>query len=85
MTDTDNQAQAEDSEHTPKASGTSPELTGGQGFTFEDAVAAVYTAALLCESTAPGLPGRTVTHISVQQGSFGQPLDDCSGTLNLAT
>lgn len=76
MTDTDNQAQAEDSEHTPKASGTSPELTGGQGFTFEDAVAAVYTAALLCESTAPGLPGRTVTHISVQQGSFGQPLDD---------
>lgn len=57
-------------------SGTSPELTGGQGFSFEDAVASVYAAALLCESTAPGLPGRVVSHISMQQGSFGQPLDD---------
>jgi hypothetical protein len=57
-------------------SGTSPELTGGQGFTFEDAVSSVYASALLCESTAPGLPGRVVRHVSVQQGSFGQPLDD---------
>lgn len=57
-------------------SGTSPELTGGQGFTFEDAVSSVYAAALLCETTAPGLPGRVVTHVSVQQGAFGQPLDD---------
>jgi hypothetical protein len=57
-------------------SGTSPELTGGQGFSYEDAVASVYAAALLCESTAPGLPGRIVKHISVQQGPFGQPLDD---------
>ncbi|PTT19391.1 hypothetical protein DBR12_12400 [Acidovorax sp. HMWF029] len=56
--------------------GTSPELTGGQGFTFEDAVSSVYAAALLCEATAPGLPGRVVRHVSVQQGSFGQPLDD---------
>lgn len=57
-------------------SGTSPELTGGQGFSFEDAVTGVYAAALLCESTAPGLPGRVVESVSVQQGSFGQPLDD---------
>lgn len=57
-------------------SGTSPELTGGQGFSFEDAVASVYAAALLCETTAPGLPGRVVNHVSVQQGPFGQPLDD---------
>jgi hypothetical protein len=57
-------------------SGTSPELTGGQGFSFEDAVSSVYTAALLCETTAPGLPGRVVRHVSVQQGSFGHPLDD---------
>lgn len=57
-------------------SGTSPELTGGQGFSFEDAVASVYAAALLCETTAPGLPGRVVRHVSVQQGSFGHPLDD---------
>ena len=33
-------------------------------------------AALLCEATAPGLPGRIVRHVSVQQGPFGQPLDD---------
>lgn len=58
------------------AVGTSPELTGGQGFSFEDAVSAVYVAALLSESTAPGLPGRVVKHVSVQQGSFGEPLDD---------
>jgi len=58
------------------SSGTSPELTGGQGFSFEDAVSAVYAVALLCETTAPGLPGRVVRHVSVQQGSFGQPLDD---------
>lgn len=57
-------------------SGVSPELTGGQGFSFEDAVVAVYMVALLCESTAPGLPSRVVTNVSVQQGSFGQPLDD---------
>lgn len=57
-------------------SGTSPELTGGQGFSFEDAVSSVYAAALLCESTAPGLPGRVVRYVSVQQGSFDQPLDD---------
>lgn len=56
--------------------GTSPELTGGQGFTFEDAAAGVYVASLLGESTAPGLPGREVMHVSVQQGSLGQPLDD---------
>lgn len=61
---------------TAKTRGTSPELTGGQGFTFEDAVSAVYAVSLLCESTAPGLPGREVTHIALQQGSFGQPLDD---------
>lgn len=70
------QGQPTDIPPAPKAGGTSPELTGGQGFTFEDAVSAVYAAALLCESTAPGLPGRIVTHVSVQQGSFGQPLDD---------
>ncbi|TRU62851.1 MAG: ATP-binding protein, partial [Microcystis aeruginosa Ma_QC_Ch_20071001_M135] len=57
-------------------SGTSPELTGGQGFSFEDAVASVYAAALLGETTGPGLPGRIVCHISVQQRAFGQPLDD---------
>lgn len=54
----------------------SPELTGGAGFTFEDAVAAVYSVALLGETTAPGLPGRHVTGVSVQRGALGDPLDD---------
>lgn len=75
---TENEAHRQQIRGIPKAapSGTSPELTGGQGFSFEDAVSSVYAAALLCETTAPGLPGRVVRHISVQQGSFGQPLDD---------
>jgi hypothetical protein len=54
----------------------SPELTGGAGFTFEDAVAAVYAASLLTENTALGLSGRRVTRVSLQQSSLGQPLDD---------
>jgi len=54
----------------------SPELTGGAGFTFEDAVAAVYAAALLGEVTAPGLPSRHVKRLSVQRGALGHPLDD---------
>jgi hypothetical protein len=54
----------------------SPELTGGAGFTFEDGVAAVYAAALLSETTAPGLPNRQVKRLSVQRGALGHPLDD---------
>ncbi len=75
---TENSTHGEQTPGTPQeaSSGTSPELTGGQGFSFEDAVSSVYAAALLCETTAPGLPGRVVRHVSVQQGSFGQPLDD---------
>ena len=54
----------------------SPELTGGAGFTFEDVAVAVYLVALLTQETAPGLPGRIVTAVSVQQAAFGEPLDD---------
>ncbi|MCJ2374023.1 ATP-binding protein [Pseudomonas sp. RGM 3321] len=54
----------------------SPELTAGAGFTFEDGIAAVYATALLAETTAPGVPGRIVRHLAVQQGSSGHPLDD---------
>jgi len=54
----------------------SPELTGGAGYTYEDGVVAVYAVALLAEATAPGLPGRTVKNVSVQQGPLGHPLDD---------
>ncbi|MBN1210300.1 MAG: ATP-binding protein [Myxococcaceae bacterium] len=39
-------------------------------------MASVYAAALLSETTAPGLPGRQVKRLSVQQGALGHPLDD---------
>lgn len=53
-----------------------PELAGGAGFTFEDAVAAYYLAALLAEGYAPGIADRTVSRVAVQQRNFKQPLDD---------
>ena len=54
----------------------SPELAGGEGFTFEGDVAAFYLAALLAEAYAPGIDDRTVVRVSVQQRDFGEPLDD---------
>lgn len=59
-----------------KKNAQSPELAGGAGFTFEDAVAAYYLAALLAEGYAPGIDNRVVTHIALQQRHFKQPLDD---------
>jgi len=52
---------------------TSPELTGGAGFTFEDAVAAFYLAALVSGTTAAGLTPRVVHRVALQQKSFGEP------------
>lgn len=54
----------------------SPELTGGAGFTFEDAVTAYYMAALLAERSAPGLTSAAVVRVSAQRGAVGEPLDD---------
>ncbi|MBF8164729.1 ATP-binding protein [Pseudomonas mendocina] len=54
----------------------SPELAGGEGFTFEGDVAAFYLTALLAEAYAPGIDDRTVVRVSVQQRDFGKPLDD---------
>jgi len=54
----------------------SPELTGGAGFTFEDACVTVYLAALLAEEVAAGLPDRAVVGVAVQQAPVGRPLDD---------
>lgn len=54
----------------------SPELTGGAGFTYEDAVAAHYCVAMLVGTTAAALDGKIVQHVSQQQGDFGEPLDD---------
>lgn len=53
----------------------SPELAGGEGFTFEGHVAAFYLAALLAERNAPGCDG-IVTNVAVQQRDFDKPLDD---------
>lgn len=55
---------------------TSPELTGGAGFTYEDAVTAQYLAAMISGTTAAGLDGRIVQRVAQQQDDFGEPLDD---------
>ncbi|KVO58157.1 hypothetical protein [Burkholderia stagnalis] len=54
----------------------SPELAGGEGFTFEGDAAAFYLTALLAEAYAPGVDDRIVVRVSVQQRDFGEPLDD---------
>ncbi len=54
----------------------SPELAGGEGFTYEGDVTAFYLAALLAEAIAPGIDDRNVASVSVQQRDFGEPLDD---------
>lgn len=54
----------------------SPELAGGDGFTFEGDGATFYLTALLAEAYAPGIDDRTVVRVSVQQRDFGEPLDD---------
>lgn len=55
---------------------TSSELTGGAGFTYEDAVAAHYLAAMISGTTAAALDGRVVQRVAQQQADFGEPLDD---------
>ena len=55
---------------------TSPELTGGAGFTYEDAVAAQYLAAMVAGTTAAALDARVVQRVAQQQADFGESLDD---------
>ena len=55
---------------------TSPELTGGAGFTYEDAVTARYLAAMVAGTTAAALGARVVQRVAQQQSDFGEPLDD---------
>ena len=55
---------------------TSPELTGGAGFTYEDAVAAQYLAAMVSGMTAAALDAKIVQRVAQQQADFGEPLDD---------
>jgi len=54
----------------------SPELTGGAGFTYEDAVTAHYLAAMVSGTTAVALDARIVQRVAQQQADFGEPLDD---------
>jgi hypothetical protein len=53
----------------------STELTGGEGFTYEDTVVAYYLTALLHDDAAAGLTGHVV-RVAVQQAAAGDPLDD---------
>lgn len=55
---------------------TSPELTGGAGFTYEDAVTAQYLVAMVGDTTAAALGGSVVQRVAQQQADFGEPLDD---------
>jgi hypothetical protein len=55
---------------------TSPELTGGAGFTYEDAIAAHYLVAMVGGTTAAALDARVVQRVAQQQADFGEPLDD---------
>lgn len=54
----------------------SPELAGGAGFTFGDQVAVRYLACLLGELEGPGLSGRIVSRVALEQRDAGEPLDD---------
>ncbi|MBK8545748.1 MAG: hypothetical protein IPL62_20840 [Caulobacteraceae bacterium] len=53
----------------------SSELSGGEGFTYEDTAVAYYLTALLRDDEAAGAPGRVIA-VSVQQATKGEPLDD---------
>jgi hypothetical protein len=53
----------------------SSELTGGGGYTYEDAVGAYYLTALLRKESAPGIEGQ-VSRVAVQQAAQGEPMDD---------
>lgn len=59
----------------PSKRSRSTELTGGEGFTYEDTIVAYYLTALLHEDSAAGISG-SVSRVAVQQASQGEPLDD---------
>ena len=59
----------------PSKRSRSTELTGGEGFTYEDTIVAYYLTALLHEDSAAGISGN-VSRVAVQQASQGEPLDD---------
>jgi len=58
-----------------KDSARSSQLTGGEGFTYEDVIGAYFLTALLREEAALAQPG-LVTRVAVQQDRQGEPMDD---------
>ena len=58
-----------------KDSARSSQLTGGEGFTYEDVIGAYFLTALLREEAALAQPG-IVTRVAVQQDRQGEPMDD---------
>lgn len=60
---------------TDKKKARSSELTGGEGFTYEDSVAVLYLTALLRQEAGPATRG-AVVRVAVQQKRKGEPLDD---------
>lgn len=54
---------------------TSSELTGGVGFTYEDAVVAQYLVAMVAGTTAAALDARVVQWVAQQQADFGERSD----------
>ena len=53
----------------------SSELAGGDGFTFEGHIGALYLAALLAKQKTVGCDG-IVVNVATQQRDFNNPLDD---------
>ena len=51
---------------------TSPELTGGAGLTYEDAVAAQYLAAMVSGTKAAAVDARAVQRVAQQYAAFGK-------------
>jgi len=54
----------------------SPELRGGGGYSFEDAVTAIYLTALLTETGAPGAVNGRIVKVTLQGAASGEPMDD---------
>src|ERR1700751_2808229 len=59
----------------------STELTGGAGFTYEDAVVGYYLSSLLRRERAAGQMG-FVAGVAVQQQGHGNPMDDLVAVLD---
>src|ERR1044071_41040 len=60
----------------PIVHATSPEVTGGGGFAFEDCVTATYIASVLANGGVRGLREAVAKRVLVQRAALGHPMDD---------